>query len=74
MIYVKRMLVGVLGLFTLVVVILCTEFVAAGIWIWAHGGNDSVFVTFSNRSPFVCVFALFVFGCGFYWEYRRLTR
>jgi len=74
MIYLKSILVGALALVAFASAVLCTEFVAAAIWIRAHGGNESVFVTFSNRSPFIWPIGLFIFGAGFYWEYRRLAR
>jgi hypothetical protein len=72
--YLKSALVGVFALVTFAAVILCAEFVAATIWIRAHGGNESVFVGFSIKSPFIWAIALFIFGAGFCWEYRSLTR
>jgi hypothetical protein len=71
MIYLKSVLVGILGLITFAAALLCTEFVAAAIWIRSHDGNESVFVHFSNRSPLVWIIALFIFGFGFRWKYRK---
>ena len=76
MTYLKSALFGVFALVAFAAVILCTGFVAASIWIRAHGGDESVsvFVRFSNKSPFIWAIALIIFGAGFYWEYRSLTR
>ena len=73
MIYLKSALVGLLGLAVSAAAIILIEFVFAAVWIRAHGGDESVFVRFSNRSPFIWGLALFIFGAAFYWEYRKLS-
>jgi hypothetical protein len=74
MTYLKSALVGILALIAFAGIALCVELVAATIWIRAHSGNESVFVGFSLKSPFVWTIALLIFGVGFWWEYRSLTR
>jgi hypothetical protein len=74
MTYLKSALFGIFALVAFALVILCTEFIAATIWIRAHSGNESVFVLFSNKSPLIWAIALFIFGVGFCWKYRSLTR
>jgi hypothetical protein len=70
----KSALVGVLALIAFAGRTLCVEFVAATIWIHAHSGNGSVFVGFSLKSPLLWTIALLIFGVGFWWKYRSLTR
>jgi hypothetical protein len=77
MIYLKSALAGVVGLVVFAAALLCAEFVAATIWIRAHGGDASVgvFVSFPSKSPLVwiiAIVALFIFSSGSCWEYRRV--
>lgn len=74
MAYFKSALVGIFALIAFAGITLCVEFVAAEIWIRAHSGNGSVFFRFSLKSPSLLTIALLIFGAGFWWEYRSLTR
>jgi sterol desaturase/sphingolipid hydroxylase (fatty acid hydroxylase superfamily) len=73
MIYLKSVLVGLLGLAVSAAAMILIEFVFAAIWIRAHGGDQSVFIRFSTRSPFIWGLALFIFASAFYWNYHRLS-
>jgi hypothetical protein len=80
MIYLKSVLIGLVAVLVSTVVVVLVAFVGLGVWEWAHGGwehgGSSIDFTlgFSGRSPVDWTLPILIFGAGFYWEYRRLSR
>jgi hypothetical protein len=73
MIYIKSILVGILGLVVSIVVLASIWYVGLQVWIRVRGGNNFYSLSISLWSPLIWGFVLLIFAAGFYWEYRRLS-
>jgi hypothetical protein len=74
MIYLKSVLVGLLGLVAFGVVIIVAALGATAVRDGTRSGLEFEFVGIDLRAPFISGLALLVFARAFYWEYRKLSR